>query len=343
MTKKSVIFFGSFLHYSTQIAEKLASNPLINLQGIVTTPPQSIATRNKGKLVSTSQSEGGQKVLKYTHTHEWAKQNNIDVYTPENLFATTPEQILKTEQPDFFVVAGYGKLLPTAWLSYPKISSINLHFSLLPDYQGANPAEWAILLGETETGVTMITMDQKFDTGKIITRLTYPISDEDTRESLYEPLYDLAAKMASEILPSLDSIAFADDQELSDKPKALRFNRANGFIDWQFIQKALEGHTVEKPLPLLSNHLKKAWEYLESHPNETDGLITPEVFVERAVRALSGFPGVWTYVTTKSGKKRLKILSTILEEGILMLDKVQLEGKTPTSFNQIKNIIEENS
>jgi methionyl-tRNA formyltransferase len=304
----------------------MKANPFIEVVGIVTTP---------------AAPAGKQKVLKNTHTYEWAKLNNIAVFTPEDLFEASPKDVLGMLKPDFFVVAGYGKLLPTEWLSYPTISSINLHFSLLPDYKGSNPAEWAILLGEVETGVTMITMSEEFDKGNIITRLTHPISDEDTRDSLYEPLYELAATMASETIPSLETVAFADPQEKSDKPDAMKFTRAYGFIDWQFIQSALEGHMVKDPTSLLSKNLKTAWEYLEAHPNETDGLITPEVFVERAVRALSGFPGVWTYLPTKFGKKRLKILSTTLDEGILTLDTVQLEGKTPSTFIQIKNILTE--
>lgn len=326
MTKKSIIFFGSFLHYSTKIAQKLQANPAIEMLGIVTTPAAPV---------------GSKKVLKNTHTYEWAKLNNVATFTPEDLFSESPEKILGSLKPDFFVVAGYGRLLPTNWLTYPNVSSINLHFSLLPDYKGSNPAEWAILLGETETGVTMITMSEEFDKGNIITRATHPISDDDTRESLYEPLYELAATLASETIPHLDSVAFADPQEISDKPDAMKFSRAYGFIDWKFIEAALEGHMITNPLELLSKNLRKAWEHLESHPNETDGIITPEVFVERAVRALSGFPGVWTYLPTKFGKKRLKILSTTLEEGILTLDQVQLEGKTPSTFSQIKNIIAE--
>lgn len=325
MNKKSVIFFGSFLHYSTKVAQSLLDSPFIDLIGVVT-PPPAIA--------------GKQKVLKNTHTHDWANQNNITIYAPEDLFNTHPSDVFSSgDKPDFFIVAGYGKLLPQEWLQYPKIASLNLHFSLLPDFRGANPAEWAILLGETETGVTLIDMSHDFDTGNIITRLNIPIDEQHTRETLYEELYDLAANIASETIPHLENTNFADPQAPSDKPYAYRHNRSHGFIDWQFVHAAIEGHHIEDPLPLLSKNLKIAWKYLHEHPNESEGLITPEVFLERAVRALSGYPGIWTYLPTSQGKKRMKILSTNLDEGILTLDQVQIEGKQPSTFNQIKNQI----
>ncbi|MFC1653760.1 methionyl-tRNA formyltransferase [Patescibacteria group bacterium] len=323
MNKVSVVFFGSFLHYSTKIAKALHESPAIDLLGVVSTPPMPA---------------GRKKVLKKTHTHLWAEENNISVFTPEELYENSPES-QKVPNADFFVVAGYSKLLTKDWLNFPKIASINLHFSLLPDYRGANPAEWAILLGETETGVSMIVMGDEYDTGKIITRKTYTISEDATRETLYEPLYDLAAEIVRETLPNCQDVSFALPQEEPNKPEARKFNRANGFIDWQFISDAINGKFPENPKDLLSTQLKQAWQYLDENPSESDGIITPEVFLERSVRALSGFPGVWTYLPTKDGKKRLKILSTRFEDNKLLLDQVQLEGKEPSSFNQIKNQI----
>ena len=346
MTKKTVVFFGSFLHYSTKVLESLLQSPYIEIVGAVTTPPALVSTREQGGSASK------QNILKNTHTHEYAKQKGISVFTPENLFETDPATVFKTPttdsslpstlqkiRPEFFIVAGYGKMLPESWLSYPTIASLNLHFSMLPDFRGANPAEWAILLGEVETGVSLITMSRDFDTGNLLTRLPLPISEDDTRETLYERLYDLACQIAKDSIPHLDSVAFADPQEISNKPYAYRFNRSHGFIDWAFIKAALDGHSIKDPLPLLSKHLKTAWEYLYQNPSESEGLITPEVFLERVVRALAGFPGVWTYVPTKEGKKRLKVLSTIWDEGILTLDQVQMEGQNPARFNEIKNQI----
>jgi len=323
MNKVSVIFFGSFLHYSTKVASALLDSPSIDLLAVVTTEPKK-AGRNK--------------VLKNTHTHLWANENNIKVFTPSNLLKTSPKE-LNLPKPDFFLTAGYGNLLPSNWLNYPQHSSLNLHFSLLPDFKGANPAEWAILLGERETGVSLIQMNSNFDSGNIVTRKSYPIGDDATRETLYEPLYDLAAQIARETIPTCTKLSFTTPQEKSHKPEAKKFTRPDGFIDWQFISHALMGKFPENPTSLLSPNLKIAWKYLYDHPSESDGIITPEVFIQRATRALHSFPGVWTHIPTKNGKKRLKILQSSIDSGVLTLNQVQLEGKSPSTFNQIKNII----
>lgn len=323
MNKVSVIYFGSFLHYSTKVASALLDSPSIDLLAIVTTEPKK-AGRNK--------------VLKNTHTHLWANENNIEVFTPSDLFESSPKD-LNIPKPDFFLTAGYGNLLPSNWLNYPKYSSLNLHFSLLPDYKGANPAEWAILLGEKESGVTLIEMNSKFDSGNVITRKPYPVGEDATRETLYEPLYDLASQIARETLPTCTDLSFSTPQEKSQKPEAKKFTRPEGFIDWQFISHALMGKFPKNPTSLLSPNLKIAWKYLFDNPNESDGIITPEVFLDRATRALHGFPGVWTLIPTKNGNKRLKILQTSINNGILTLDEVQIEGKSPSTYNQIKNMI----
>jgi len=86
-------------------------------------------------------------------------------------------------------------------------------------------------------------------------------------------------------------------------------------------------------------YMLNLWNELMTAIINPHGIITPEVFVNRATRALHGFPGVWTHIPTKNGNKRLKILQSSINNGILTLDEVQLEGKSPSTFNQIKNII----
>ena len=83
---------------------------------------------------------------------------------------------LTSKSVDFFLTAGYGKILPQSWLTFPKNGSLNLHFSLLPAYRGANPAEWAIMIGEKRTGITLMQMNQKLDGGDIIEQRELPIS-----------------------------------------------------------------------------------------------------------------------------------------------------------------------
>lgn len=373
--KPSVLFFGSFLHYSTLVAQALHQSPQINLVGVVTTPPVQVATRRRG------QSASGNKHLNKTHTHQWAEKNSVPIFYPKTLSGDALTKIAEElkSPPQFILSAGYGKLVPSKWLSFPTIAPLNLHFSLLPQHRGANPAEWAILSSDTETGVTLITMDDEFDTGKIITRATTSIDHQDTRESLYDKLYTQAAHLAVTTLPHLANVDFATPQDESEASQAPRFLRAHGYIAWPAIAAAMKGETID-PTPHLSTHLRMAWQVsrtkikrvavgggppktlsngvMRSLGEETDR--TREIsyqlphFIETATRALFGFPGLWTYLPTKQGKKRLKLLSASIQAVTtnppsknhppsathqLVLDQVQLEGKSPSTFNQIKNQI----
>ena len=177
-----IIFFGSFLDHSATILQKLISAPHITVSGVVTTPPKPA---------------GRQKKTKITPVHKLAQENNLPVFTPEKLNSSSLANIPSV---DLFVTAGYGKLLSKQWLEFPQVGAINLHFSLLPKFRGANPAEWAILLGEKITGITLIEMADKFDTGHIISQQQISIDSKDTRVTLYEKLYSLAAKHVPNML-----------------------------------------------------------------------------------------------------------------------------------------------
>jgi len=329
MIKKTVLFFGSFLHYSTKVLEALVKSAMVDVVGVVTTPPMPA---------------GRDKKLTKTHTHEWAQANGLKVFAPQKLDVKSRSYVLQNigMKPDFMVTAGYGKLIPASWLTLPKISPINLHFSLLPAYRGANPAEWALLMGEDETGVTMIVMDEEFDTGRIITRKQIPILFNDNRETLYDKLYDEAGTMAAEILPHVENTDFATpQQEILNEFYAYRMKRSDGFIDWRFIRAAMEGVGLVEPTKYLSTALARAWRFLSEKENQT--YHTPAYFVERSVRALYGYPGVWTTIETRNqkpetrNKKRMKILEVEVENGKLKLEKVQIEGLKPSRWNEVKN------
>src|SRR3989344_3852493 len=125
MKQISVIFFGSFQHYSTLVLEALYHSPHIQVLGVISTPPKPDPT----------------------HTQLWAEAHNLPVFTHQQLNATN----LPPQPPDFFVVAGYRNLLPKSWLDFPNIAPLNLHPSLLPAYPGPAPVECAMLKGETTT------------------------------------------------------------------------------------------------------------------------------------------------------------------------------------------------
>src|SRR5438309_2053669 len=99
-------------------------------------------------------------------------------------------------QPDLVVVVAYGQILPQALLDLPRFGCLNVHTSLLPKYRGAAPIQWALLNGDSETGVTIMKMDAGLDTGDILTQEKTAIAPHDNAETLHDRL----AKMGAELL-----------------------------------------------------------------------------------------------------------------------------------------------
>lgn len=331
----NIIFFGSFQHYSTLILQSLHQHPDIKVQGVITTPPMPA---------------GRKQTLTPTHTHTWAKEHNIPIFTPEKLNHASLQNLKSNIQhPDLFIVAGYGKILPPAWLTYPKYGSLNIHFSLLPKYRGANPAEWAILMGETQTGISLITMNPKIDAGDIITQHAIKITPQDNRETLYTRLYSLSARYSSQdILKYYHWLQKKDAncqtslaphaQKKTIPPYARLLKRDDGFLPWSTISKAISGPELtanDFQTPLFRDILT----HLSKNPSKA---LTQEDFIQlinRSSRAFYSYPGLWTIAPTIKGDKRLKIHTTSLYKNHLKLDTVQLEGHVESSFNSIKNQI----
>lgn len=117
-----------------------------------------------------------------------AEEYNIPIYQPENLKKETFEDILTSVNPDIIVVTAYGKILPEYVLNFPKYGCINVHGSLLPAYRGAAPMQWAIINGETKTGITIMYMEKGLDTGDMIIKEEVEITDKDTYETLHDKM-----------------------------------------------------------------------------------------------------------------------------------------------------------
>jgi len=103
--------------------------------------------------------------------------------------------------PDLLVVAAYGQILPPALLEVPRWGCLNVHASLLPRHRGAAPIQWAIALGDAETGVTIMKMDAGLDTGDILRQTATPIAADDTAETLHARLALLGARLLVVTIP----------------------------------------------------------------------------------------------------------------------------------------------
>ena len=132
-----------------------------------------------------------------------ALEHGLTVYQPTKLRDGTVLGILKELQPEVIVVAAYGRIIPKDILDYPRNGCINVHGSLLPKYRGAAPIQWAVINGESETGVTIMQMNEGLDTGDILYSKAIPIGIDDTAESMFDKLSVLGADMIVEALDTL--------------------------------------------------------------------------------------------------------------------------------------------
>jgi methionyl-tRNA formyltransferase len=132
---------------------------------------------------------------------------------------------------DLAVVVAFGQILPKSVLDVPTRGSINIHASLLPKYRGAAPIQWAIIRGETETGITTFQMDPGMDTGDVLLMRPTPIGPDETAGELSERLARLGAETIVETLDRLDALT-PMRQEHGAATTAPRLKKTDGGIDW---------------------------------------------------------------------------------------------------------------
>lgn len=133
-----------------------------------------------------------------------AEENSLTVFQPETLRDGTAAEILKELNPDIIVVVAYGKILPKEILDIPRFGCVNAHASLLPKYRGASPIQWAIVNGESVTGVTTMYMDEGMDTGDILETVSVDIKPEETAEQLFSRLSSISAELTISTLDKIE-------------------------------------------------------------------------------------------------------------------------------------------
>lgn len=134
----------------------------------------------------------------------YAESCGLNVFQPETLKDEAFLPTLRELDPDVIIVVAYGKILPKYVLDYPKYGCINAHGSLLPKYRGAAPIQRALMDGESETGITVIYMDEGIDTGDMILKMSTPVTDDDNFESLHDRLADIAGNALCNALEQIE-------------------------------------------------------------------------------------------------------------------------------------------
>ncbi|MDX2421163.1 MAG: methionyl-tRNA formyltransferase [Amphritea sp.] len=162
-----------------------------------------------------------------------AIEHNLPVYQPLNFKQEDDRQLLNSLEADLMVVVAYGLLLPKAVLEAPTLGCINVHASLLPRWRGAAPIHRALLAGDSQTGVTIMQMDEGLDTGAMLLKRTCPIHSTDTSGELHDRLAEIGAQALLESLPSIADRTIAHEvQDDSLACYAHKLEKAEGLIDW---------------------------------------------------------------------------------------------------------------
>ena len=308
MNPVKTIFFGSASD-SVIVLQKLIGLRItdyeLRILAVVTQPPRPV---------------GREQRVTPTPVELWAKEKNIAVlsfpsgkeksWTFEN--EQTVVDTLEPFQADLLISASYGQKIPTRTIADAAHGGLNVHPSLLPRWRGADPVPWAILSGDHQTGVTIVTLSEQFDKGKIIALKKVPITNLDTSDPLRTRLFELGANLLLDSLPTYltskgDALQDLVLQGVAPTPYARRLTRKDGFEPWESLQKAM------------------------SDPTEAQR-------IDRKFRAFTPWPGIWTKIELREkslefSKKRLKILSCHLSS-VLVIDMVQLEGKKAVPYEQ---------
>jgi methionyl-tRNA formyltransferase len=173
---------------------------------------------------------------------EVALAAKLPVHQPEKIRAPEVQELLQSYSPDFIVIIAYGQIIPARLLTIPKFGWINLHASLLPKYRGAAPINWAIVNGETRTGLTTMRIDAGMDTGDILLQHEYGIEPNETAAALTTRLSEAGASLMAETLRGLAAgNIIPRPQDHSQATLAPILKRDDGRIDWN--RTAQEIHT----------------------------------------------------------------------------------------------------
>lgn len=178
--------------------------------------------------------------LAFSPVKEYALSQGLPVYQPLKMRDGEAMGIIRELAPELIVVAAYGKILPEEMLAFPPYGAINVHSSLLPKYRGAAPINWAILDGETETGVSIMYMAKELDAGDVILQVSTPIGEDEDALSLTGRLAELGAGALSEAVRALaDGTASRTPQDERLQSYASMLSREMSPIDWSRSARAI--------------------------------------------------------------------------------------------------------
>lgn len=256
---------------------------------------------------------GRGKKMRVSAVKEYALEKNIRVFQPTNLKSDDFIQKVKEINPDVQVVVAF-RMMPKVIWSIPKHGTFNLHASLLPQYRGAAPINWALINGEKETGTTTFFIDEKIDTGAIILQEHEPISNDDNVGDLHDRLMLSGAKLVVETLDRIALGKVETKRQMLDKntemAHAPKLTKENTRLDWE-----KEGSRIINSIQGLSPY-PGAWTKLQNGDTSLVFKIFKASFTPHKHDKKIG-----------SFHRQENQLSVYCTNGLIELIEIQVEGK----------------
>lgn len=274
-----------------------------------------------GVITAADKPAGRGQKIKYSAVKEYALANNLTLLQPTNLKDESFLAELKALNANLQIVVAFRMLPKVVW-EMPSLGTFNLHASLLPNYRGAAPINWAIINGETKTGVTTFFIDDKIDTGAMILNSEIAIEPEENAGQLHDRLMLLGSQTVIDTLKIIESGNVTTTiQEDNDEIKtAYKLNKENCKIDW-----TKSGAEINNLIRGLSPY-PTAWCFLKDKNEE----LSIKIYEAKlAVEAHSYEIG-----TLISSKKEIKIA---IKEGFIQLLSLQLPGKKRMQVAELLN------
>ncbi|PWH82150.1 methionyl-tRNA formyltransferase [Algibacter marinivivus] len=274
-----------------------------------------------GVITAPDKPAGRGRKLNESAVKKYAKSKDLTVLQPTNLKNEDFLEELKALRANLQIVVAFRMLPKVVW-QMPEFGTFNLHASLLPSYRGAAPINWAIINGETKTGVSTFFIDEKIDTGDMILQEVIDIEPDENAGSLHDKLMDIGSQLVLKTVKSIKegNVKTIPQTETKDIKTAYKLNRDNCKVDWH------------APIDTIYNHIRglspypAAWCTLINADDELDiKLYKVEQELDKHSLAIG---------TIIASKKELKVAVT---KGYIIIKEIKLPGKRAMDVKSLLN------
>lgn len=288
MKKLRILFMGT-PDFAVGILDTILKNNF-EIVGVITAPDK---PAGRGQKLSQSA------------VKTYALQHQLPILQPVNLKAPEFLEELRSLNANLQIVVAFRMLPELVW-KMPELGTFNLHASLLPDYRGAAPINWAIMNGETKTGVSTFFIDEKIDTGAVILRKEIAITPDETAGTLHDKLMHLGSEAVIETLRLIENNKVTTEIQPEQETKtAYKLNKDNCKINWELDGSAIYNH----------------------------------------IRGLHPYPAAWTYFNDGAHQWNVKIFDVIYTKekhnhapGSIIAEKKKLKIATKDGFIEILSL-----